>query len=163
MALKIVPLDNETMTSACKLLYKNWHRQYDSVLTQVQIQQKSFFHFQEYLENRKNNCWIACYGKRVAGVVAVTSNCIDELVVDTMYRRRKIGEQLVSVALHHFSELGFVSAQAGCESFNEQGQQFLQSLGWQLIASQAVDSHNGQTVDAMVFSIAVQSKMSRVS
>jgi len=150
--LSIRELDAASLEQATELLHKIWHQTYRDRLPAGLRAQRTPAYFAAYLEARSAQCWTAWMGKRMAGLVTVSSNCIEDVWVARRYRRRGIAQRLVATALEHLAERGFDFAQAGCESFNSEAVAFFRATAWQVIGSEALDLVPGRPIDALVFS-----------
>jgi hypothetical protein len=62
----------------------------------------------------------------------------------------------MEIALAHFSERGFNSAQVGCEGFNQVAIGFFESSGWKKAGSEPVEIKPGSYVDALVYTLPVK-------
>ena len=160
-ALRIVPFDPLYLHRASQFLYSNWRLTYADKLPADIVEQRSMRYFIEYLSRKAGICWLALYGEKMVGLISVSSNNIEELWVDSQYRRRKIASQLQLVALQHFKGKAFQFAQMGCENFNHDLHAFLRSCGWMKIACEPVNIIPGKRVLAWVYSIEIIPSISR--
>jgi GNAT superfamily N-acetyltransferase len=154
--LRISTLKNEHLDEAARLMYAAWHETYSEHLPHALVVDRTLDYFRRYLFRHTNTCWLAWQGRSLAGLVAVSMNCIEDLWVGKAYRRRQIGTRLMQAALTHFSERGFNSAQVGCEGFNQTAICFFESNGWQMAGSEPVEITPGSHVDALVYTLPVK-------
>ncbi|MDJ0832288.1 MAG: GNAT family N-acetyltransferase [Gammaproteobacteria bacterium] len=150
--LQIEPLSEAKIAAACVFLHDNWKRTYQHQLPGDIVDQRTPEYFQRYLLNKQDLAWLACLGERVVGLVTVASNCIEDIWVEQKYQRRKIGSKLHDIAIEHFNQKGFNSAQVGFESFNHAARKFFQSLDWTIIGSDYVSLEPGKRIEALVYS-----------
>jgi len=151
--LSIRPLQVEDLDKAARFLFENWQLLYKKHLSEQVLQERTMDFFHQYLQRKIGIAWLAWMGKDIAGLVTVSSNCIDDLWVKRQYQRKKIASGLVQQAITHFNKRGFSSAQAGCESFNNEAINFFEALAWQRIGSQALYASGDGRVEALVYSI----------
>ena len=159
--LRIVPFDSIHLHRASQFLYSNWQLTYADKLPADIVEQRSMEYFIEYLSRKAGICWLGLYGEKMVGLISVSSNNIEELWVDSQYRRRKIASQLQLVALRHFEIKAFQFAQMGCENFNHELHAFLGSCGWKKIACEPVNIIPGKRVLAWVYSTEIIPSISR--
>ncbi len=151
--LSIKPLQVEDLDHAALFLYQQWQQLYKKHLSENILNQRTSQFFNEYLQRKIGIAWIAWMGKDIAGLLSVSSNCIDDLWVKPSYQRKKIATKLVQKSIEHFHSRGFTSAQAGCENFNTQAIDFFEAMGWKRIGSQALYASGNGQVDALVYSV----------
>jgi len=147
---QILPLEDRHLYKASQFLNECWHNEYAlTVPYEITIKRDNDY-FNNYLKNKLQLVWIAILQDKIIGIISITSNCIDELWVETSYRRRKIGQQLLKEALNYFYSRGFNSAQVGIESININAQKFYKSLDWIFIGSQPIQT-KPVAIDALVY------------
>ncbi|MDJ0882277.1 MAG: GNAT family N-acetyltransferase [Gammaproteobacteria bacterium] len=154
--LTIKPLQFEDLDEAADFLYQNWQQLYKKHLNDNILKQRTSSFFREYLQRKIGIAWIAWMGKDLAGLLTVSSNCIDDLWVKPSYQRKKIGTKLVEQSIIHFNKRGFTTAQAGCENFNRHAIAFFEAMEWKRIGSQALYATGNGDVDALVYSIKIE-------
>lgn len=154
--LDIRQLDAASIGQTAEFLHKVWHQTYRTQLPAGLRAQRTLAHFASYLEKRAAQCWVAWMGKRIAGVVTVSSNCVEDLWVARRYRRRGIATRLLETAMGDLGGRGFDFAQAGCEAFNSDAVAFFRAAGWQEIGSEPLYLVPGRPIDALVFSRRLQ-------
>lgn len=154
--LRISPFKDEHLDEATRLMHDEWHETYRDHLPKELVSDRTRDYFRRYLLRHSNTCWVAWQGRSLAGLVAVSVNCIEDLWVGKAYRRRQIGTRLMEAALTHFSVCGFNSAQVGCEGFNQAAIDFFESNGWQMVGSEPVEIAPGSHIDALVYTLPVK-------
>jgi len=149
--LRIMPFTAEHLDEATRLIHDAWHETYSDHLPKELVSDRTMDYFRRYLLRHNHSCWLAWQGRHLAGLVAVTANCIEDLWVDRAHRRRQIGTSLMKTAMAHFIDRGFNSAQVGCEGFNQTAIGFFESNGWKMAGSEPVEIKPGSYVDALVY------------
>jgi ribosomal protein S18 acetylase RimI-like enzyme len=149
--LRIAPLEERRLDEAADFLHKSWYDQYAKRLPRGLVQERTAAHFRHHLESRKDCCWLAWMGERLAGLVTSTANCIDDIWVASRYRRRGIATRLIDTASARLVQRGFGYAQAGCESFNLATIGLFEALGWQQIGAESVEIRRGIRIEAKIF------------
>jgi GNAT superfamily N-acetyltransferase len=150
--IRIEPFTDANLNACSAFLHKCWHQNYASELPAEIVEQRTLEHFRHYLTPKQGICWVAFSAKRVVGLISVSSNCVEDLWVDDRFQHRKLGSRLLDIALHHFRQKGFQSAQVGCESFNHNMVTFFTAKGWHQIGSEPVNITAALPVEALVFS-----------
>jgi ribosomal protein S18 acetylase RimI-like enzyme len=154
--LRISSFKADNLDEAARLMHDAWHETYSDHLPRDLVSDRTMDYFRRYLLRHNHSCWIAWQGKELAGLVAVTANCIEDLWVAKAYRRRRIGTRLMEAAMTHFVDRGFESAQVGCEGFNRTAIGFFESNGWKKAGSEPVEIAPGSHVDALVYTTSVK-------
>lgn len=151
-------LTDQELATAAKLLHRCWHDAYRRHLPPRLLTGRTEDYWIAYLTKRLPRTWVAWIGDKPAGLISVTSNCVDDLWVARRYRRRGLGRDLLETASRHFAARGFEHAQAGCEDFNEDGVGFFRHLEWAEIGNEPLlGLVPGRQVNALVFSRPVES------
>ena len=148
--LRIVPYRQEYLLSTVELIHSLWHLTYSDVLPEELLDQRTTEYFEGYITSFAKTCWLAFKGQDIAGVLIITSNCIDALWVSEKYQRQKVGTALIDKAFKEIALKGHDSVQVGCESFNVAAVTFFQSLGWRQIASEPLKITPGHEIHALV-------------
>ena len=150
----------DDLPAAAKLLHRCWHDAYRRHLPPRLLTGRTEDYWVDYLGKRLSRTWLAWIGDRPAGLISVTSNCIDDLWVVRRYRRRGLGRDLLDTALAHLEARGFAHAQAGCEDFNADAVGFFRRLEWTEIGSEPLlGLVPGRQVNALVFSRPVEPRV----
>jgi putative acetyltransferase len=151
--LLIAPLEAADVERAAELVHRVWHDTYRAALPPKLRSPRTVAYWSGYLADRCEHSWMATVGSRPAGVVSVSSNCVDDLWVARRYRGRGVGRRLLDEALADLAQRGFEAAQAGCEDFNESAVGFFHHLGWTVIGNEPLlGLVPGRQVEALVFS-----------
>lgn len=150
VGLEIRKLNQSLIETAAIFLFHCWHECYEAKLPASIVSNRTIDFFNKFCKNHLHASWVAFYHERPVGIICVASNCIDELYVDKKYRRRNIGSALLNTAYDYLIEKQFISAQAGCEQFNESGIAFLQARHWGVISEQTVSLGDGLSTMAIV-------------
>jgi len=148
--IKISKISRKSLAASSQFLYDNWHNFYKNHLPGKNITTKTHDHFFDYLDKNKANTFIAIRHKKIIGLVSIFQNCIDELWVDENYRCQKIGKKLVDNALERIVEKKYLSAQVGCEDFNQDAIKFFKKLGWYMIDSETIALNNQESFSVIV-------------
>jgi ribosomal protein S18 acetylase RimI-like enzyme len=156
--LRIAPLEEGQLDEAAVYLRKSWHDQYAKSLPRGLVKERTVAHFLHHLELRKDCCWLAWMGERLAGLVTSTANCIEDIWVTRRYRRRGIATRLIDTASHRLMQRGFGYVQVGCESFNPAAIGLFEHLGWQEIGAEPVEIGRGMRTGAKIFNRALNSE-----
>lgn len=151
--LTVAPLEDTDVEPAAELVHRVWHDTYRAALPPKLLSPRTVAYWSGYLTDRHGRCWVAKVGPRLAGLVSVSSNCVDDLWVARRYRGRGVGRRLLDVALADLTRRGFAAAQAGCEDFNAAAVSFFRHLGWTEIGNEPLlGLVPGRQVEALVFS-----------
>ena len=150
-SITVSELTGESLPVASDLMHRNWHRLYAGQLPAAIVRQRSREHFDRYLSGRIGQAWLAWRGDSPAGLVTLTSNCIDELWVEQRWRRRGIGSKLLETALGQLRQKGFSGAQAGIESGNQPAAAFYAAARWRRIGSERIRLQEGLAIEAEVY------------
>ena len=151
--IETAPLTSKDVGSAADLLCDARRRLYQSRLPTGGVAEWDVSFCRRYLEQRPGRSVVARVGRRVVGLVAWSTNCVEDLWVAPRYRRRGLATGLVEVALDRFRERGFQNAQCGCEDFNREAIAFLEAGGWQRIGGELIRLESGMDVEALVFGL----------
>ena len=143
------------LPAASELMHESWHACYKHHVSAQTLAKHDVAHFHTYLANKNSPTWLAFFGDKLAGLISLSSNCVDDLWVKPEFQRRKLGTRMLQAASEHLKDQGFISIQTGLESFNQPGQQFFGSMDWKSIGSEDMVLETGQRIQALVLSKAL--------
>lgn len=133
------------------LVHSGWHATYGPHLPAPLVARRTLGRIGEELAPRITKGRVVLLGSRVVGYCDLRANCVDQLWVDPVYRRRGAGSRLLADALSILELRGFFGAQIGCEDFNIEARRFLERRGWRLLGSEPHSLAPGRVVEALVY------------
>jgi ribosomal-protein-alanine N-acetyltransferase len=151
--LSIATPTSDELPAIASLVNSCWHETYDEHLPATLCRERTEAVFNKLLKPRLGAASIARLGNRLVGYADNVSNCIDNLWVDSDYRRRRIGSRLLESQLGKLAGKQLQSAQAGCESFNEAAIGFYNHHGWQVLDETVENIEPGLNIGVIVYGV----------
>lgn len=151
----IKTISENDLPAASQLMHDCWHACYKNHVSTNALARHNLNFFHNYLNKKSSPAWLAFFGDKLAGLISLSSNCVDDLWVKPEFQRKKLGTLMLQAASEHLKEQGFISIQTGLESFNSPGQNFFKSMDWKTIGSEDLILETGQHVKALVLSKAL--------
>ncbi len=143
----------EDLPAIAELVNRTWHETYDEHLPAALCRERNESVFMSQFEPRLQSASVARLGDRLVGYADSVSNCIDNLWVDSQYRRRGIGSRLLATQLDKLTARDLQSAQAGCESFNREAIDFYAHHGWQVLDESVETIEPGLNIGVIVYGV----------